>query len=334
MTKLLKSLFSLIILFTLSFSLSVNAKDIKLSENSNKFVVTSKSLSEFSFVHYLSEINTLNVKKDSYEFVKLIVEGYSYNAKNGNAELPVIQKLINVPFGADIEVSISKKEQIIISLSDYGVDNLILPSQPSLSKSENAEDVPFYFNEDYYDLNDFPQPAGNDSIPPVALKTEFKNQFKPSQYSVGFNYELTQLLNVQTEFSSWSDVSKNKSNILSNINYQLSDYNHFNISAIKFARDLPRFWYEALHFRSGVFFREYHLNKYESNENNITQHSYNDIGLSVGIGVKFGLTKNQLDFGLNFINRSDSFNSDKFITNFNIGLTIGDIWFVKRRAKK
>ena len=80
--------------------------------------------------------------------------------------------------------------------------------------------------------------------------------------------------------------------------------------------------------------RDSHLNKYESNENNITQHSYNDIGLSVGIGVKFGLTKNQLDFGLNFINRSDSFNSDKFITNFNIGLTIGDIWFVKRRAKK
>ncbi|MDG1427172.1 MAG: C25 family cysteine peptidase [Flavobacteriales bacterium] len=155
MTQFLKSLFSLIILFTLSFNLSANAKDIKLSENSNKFVVTSKSLSEFSFVHYLSEINTLNVKKDSYEFVKLIVEGYSNNAKNGNAELPVIQKLINVPFGADIEVSISKKEQIIISLSDYGIDNLIFPSQPSLSKSENAEDVPFYFNEDYYDLNDF-----------------------------------------------------------------------------------------------------------------------------------------------------------------------------------
>ena len=98
--------------------------------------------------------------------------------------------------------------------------------------------------------------------------------------------------------------------------------------------EVSAFWYEALHFRSGIFFREYHLNKYESNENNITQHSYNDIGLSVGIGVKFGLTKNQLDFGLNFINRSDSFNSDKFITNFNIGLTIGDIWFVKRRAKK
>ncbi len=72
---------------------------------------------------------------------------------------------------------------------------------------------------------------------------------------------------------------------------------------------------------------------YATNETDFNQYDYNDIGLSIGVGIKFGLTKNQLDFGLNLINRSDSINNDKFITNFNIGLTIGDIWFVKRRAK-
>ena len=43
----------------------------------------------------------------------------------------------------------------VISLLDYGLENLIFPSQPSLSKSDNAEDVPFYFNESYYNYNDF-----------------------------------------------------------------------------------------------------------------------------------------------------------------------------------
>ena len=118
------------------------------------------------------------------------------------------------------------------------------------------------------------------------------------------------------------------------MNYQLADYQHVNVSVIRFARPLPRYWYESIHFRSGIFFREYKLKKYVSNNNEISKYHYNDLGLSLGFGVKFGLTKNQLDFGLNLINRSDSFNSDRFITNFNIGLTIGDIWFVKQRTKK
>jgi hypothetical protein len=188
-------------------------------------------------------------------------------------------------------------------------------------------------NNGYYDINDYPQPAGNDSIPPSALKSEFKNQFIPSQYAIGFNLELTEMLNLQAELSDWSDLANNENNMLSNMNYQLTDYRHINISAIRFARALPRYWYESVHFRSGIFFREYNLKKHILNDNNFVKYDYNDIGLSIGLGVKFGFTKNQLDFGLNLISRSDSINNDKFITNFNIGLTIGDIWFVKRRSK-
>ena len=189
-------------------------------------------------------------------------------------------------------------------------------------------------NNGYYDISDFPQPAGNDSIPPNALKSEYKDSFKPSQYAVGFNLELTELLNLQAEFTDWSDLANSKNNILSNMNYQLTGYQHFNVSVIRFARPLPRYWYESVHMRSGIFFREYNLNKYVLNEDAFIKYNYNDIGLSIGLGIKFGLTKNQLDFGLNIVNRSDSINNDKFITNFNLGLTIGDIWFVKRRAKR
>lgn len=141
------------IITVLSFSLS--AKDIKLTETTNQFVITSKSLSEFTFVSHLSEISTMRVKKDANEFIKLIVGGYGENAKKGNAELPVLEELINVPFGSTVAIKILDKEETIISLSDYGIDNLIFPSQPSLSKSENSEDVPFYFNDEYYNYDGF-----------------------------------------------------------------------------------------------------------------------------------------------------------------------------------
>ena len=208
----------------------------------------------------------------------------------------------------------------------------------SVLNSFRVKNYSFYPFEDvnnngYYDLSDYPTPAGNDSIPPTALKYEYKKLFIPSQYAIGLNLEMSDLLNLQAELSNWSDLANGENNVLSNLNYQLTDYQHFNISAIRFARALPRYWYESLHFRSGLFVRKYNLKMYATNVTDFNQYDYNDIGLSIGVGIKFGLTKNQLDFGLNLINRSDSINNDKFITNFNIGLTIGDIWFVKRRAK-
>ena len=52
----------LIVILTV-FSLSLQAKDVRLTETSNQFVITSKSLSEFTFVNHLSEISMINVKK-------------------------------------------------------------------------------------------------------------------------------------------------------------------------------------------------------------------------------------------------------------------------------
>ena len=104
----------LAVITVLSFSL--NAKDIKLTETTNQFVITSKSLSEFTFVSHLSEISTMRVKKDANEFIKLIVGGYGENAKKGNAELPVLEELINVPFGSTVAIKILNKEETIISL--------------------------------------------------------------------------------------------------------------------------------------------------------------------------------------------------------------------------
>ena len=148
-------LFKLLLLtfFTLNFSLS--AKEIKLNENSNNVTVTSNSVSQFTFVSHLSEINTIKVKKDANNFVKLIVNGYGQNAKKGDAELPVFKELLNVPSGSTINVNILNKEEKIISLSDYGINDFVFPSQPSISKGENAENVPFYFNADYYSHDGF-----------------------------------------------------------------------------------------------------------------------------------------------------------------------------------
>ncbi len=145
----------ILLAFSIVFSFTISATDIKITDTDNHLTITEKSLTEFTFVNHLSDIQTMMVKTKDGDFVKLIVSGYGENAKHGNAELPVLEELINVPMGAEVVIQILNKEEEIISLSDYGINNLVFPSQPSISKGENAEDVPFYFNENYYAEDDF-----------------------------------------------------------------------------------------------------------------------------------------------------------------------------------
>ena len=58
----------------------------------------------------------------------------------------------------------------------------------------------------------------------------------------------------------------------------------------------------------------------------------NEVGLGLGVGYNFGITGNQIDFGYKFANRSGlHVVGDETIHMFNIGISIGDLWFVKRR---
>ena len=173
-----------------------------------------------------------------------------------------------------------------------------------------------------------------DSIPPAAIDTVLNNQIKPFEYAFGFDLALTEMIHMQGELSSWSDLADSGTKLISSLNQRVVAYRHLNMGLIRFARVLPRIWHESLHFRAGIFQRAYEIENQFSNNDYAVDYKINDLGISIGFGVKFGVTKNQIDFGFNLINRSDSHNSDKLIANFNIGISIGDLWFVKRRVKK
>ena len=148
-------LIRLILIFSVIFSFKVSATDIKLTETENNLTIVKNNLTEFTFINHLSKLQTAIVKTEEGEFIKLIVPGYGENAKQGNAELPVLKELINVPLGSSIDIQVLNIEEEIVELSNYGINKYIIPSQPSISKATNVEDIPFYFNKDYYNKNIF-----------------------------------------------------------------------------------------------------------------------------------------------------------------------------------
>ena len=58
----------------------------------------------------------------------------------------------------------------------------------------------------YYDIADYPTPSGVDSIPPAAIDTILNNQISPFEYAFGFDLKLTEMIHLQGELSSWSDL--------------------------------------------------------------------------------------------------------------------------------
>ena len=52
--------------------------------------------------------------------------------------------------------------------------------------------------------------------------------------------------------------------------------------------------------------------------------------ISFGFGFKFGLIGNQIDLSYRFGNR-EGLNLKETIQNLNISISLGDIWFLKRR---
>ncbi len=101
------------------------------------------------------DINLEQVETIHGNFLNLKIKNlHSNNDKIGSPKLPVYQKLIEIPWDADIKVSITRKNEKIIDLKQKGFYEKLLPVQPSLSKNHDTIDL-FYLNSETYSKDSF-----------------------------------------------------------------------------------------------------------------------------------------------------------------------------------
>ena len=67
----------------------------------------------------------------------------------GDPQIPVVNELIAVPFGAQPSIRVTSYSTTDYRLSDLGINTLV-PRQPSLRKDQRPEDVPFVYNASAY----------------------------------------------------------------------------------------------------------------------------------------------------------------------------------------
>ena len=99
----------------------------------------------FSF----SELEAQDVVSERGTFSWLSLPNTVIGGNEGDPQIPVVNELIAVPFGAKPRVEVTSFSTTDYRLADYGIHTLV-PRQPSLRKDKRPEDVPFVYNEAAY----------------------------------------------------------------------------------------------------------------------------------------------------------------------------------------
>lgn len=100
-------------------------------------------------------VRAIEVKTEQGTFSELMLDrGYSIGGL-GTPKLPADKHLIEIPFGADVEVEVLKYTTTEYRLADFGINNPLMPVQPSLRKDQEASQVPFEFKAESFTKNQF-----------------------------------------------------------------------------------------------------------------------------------------------------------------------------------
>ena len=99
----------------------------------------------FSF----SAIDVQNYESERGTFSWLSMPNTVIGGSEGDPQIPVVNQLIAVPFGATPSIRVTSFNTTEYSLEEYGIHRL-MPRQPDLRKDQDPKDVPFVYNEAAY----------------------------------------------------------------------------------------------------------------------------------------------------------------------------------------
>lgn len=189
--------------------------------------------------------------------------------------------------------------------------------------------VKSYYHKPFEDSNDSGEQDNADfpSLADAAESTEINmsNASAPYEYQIGFDYALQKEISLLGEYSRWEDKEKIGANY-SALNDQIKSIDHFSVGIIRFTPRIAKNILDRLNLKVGAYSNKIKL----LNSENIIK----EYGVSTGLSFNFGFTKNQIDFAYS-IGKREGLNKigDENIQKFSIGITVGDIWFVKRRTQ-
>ena len=186
-----------------------------------------------------------------------------------------------------------------------------------------------YLNPGY----DFPEP--ND-VPGPEVK-RLTDIHKPSSFGIGISRAFFDRLQFSLELEKNKDDSSFETEIPNSFNNRIVSSSHLSLGLVWFPNDQSIQIFDNLTFRSGLSVRSFTLDKFDNADLSRIESGggISEIGYSLGFGYKFKTVGNQIDFTYHssLKDHSNTFLSVERFRGFQVGISIADIWFIKRRQR-
>lgn len=141
----------------LVFTVSAQTKTIPLSGEQTGLSVKTTVGQNFTAAFSISEFALTRVNTSKGYFTMLDVPAFTKRYDDGRPAVPLFSQMIEIPAGATASIKIISYNIEEYDLNYLGFTDKIVPAQPSWSKSTDPSNMIFYYDNDYYQLNQFSQ---------------------------------------------------------------------------------------------------------------------------------------------------------------------------------
>ena len=152
----MKTVFKTLFLFflTLVTSFSFTQQSIYLGRAQNSINMVDDQIQSVRLHVDYEQLQSLRMELPTGIFYELSLEGGLYDGNVGDPKLPVTQRLMEIPFGAEVEVEVLDCHVAEYDLKDYGLGTL-MPMQAPVSKNDLPEEAPFVMNHNAYARDEY-----------------------------------------------------------------------------------------------------------------------------------------------------------------------------------
>jgi len=152
----------------------------------------------------LSEINIDNITNNNGTFYRVTAPGHSLTAEPGKPELPVLNRLINIPEGSAIRIRITDVKSSRINPSDNNIKGLLFPAQHGETKQKESQKTGFVIDKDLYSRRGIlkSDTVRIESLGKIRSKELSNLVITPVRYDPGSNFiEVITSMKIEISFS-------------------------------------------------------------------------------------------------------------------------------------